>query len=198
MSTAGRQADSPAVTGSANRVVLTMIGSSAVVCWAKTVDAARVGIQASFLRRDFTIFLFPAGVPACRKSIDKEMQGRKAGCDNRHHTPVALPRFVPGRYPGSQVLTYRLPGSVPSGLVIRPHSLTVAGAAGDLQLSCRAPRSRFTCGSQPQTPVELCPAITSHPAAGRAGKNYRAGREAGSISTSLPVLGSRKTSPTRS
>jgi hypothetical protein len=51
---------------------------------------------------------------------------------DRHHTPVALPLVVAGRYPGSRVLTRRLPKSKPSGLVARPHLLTVAGAAAEL------------------------------------------------------------------
>src|SRR6185369_2951250 len=55
--------------------------------------------------------------------------------------PAPQPRgasaCVPGRYPGSQVLTRRLPRLSPSGILTRPHLLTVAGAAAELSLARR-------------------------------------------------------------
>ena len=54
---------------------------------------------------------------------------------DRHHTPVVLPLVVSGRYPGLQVLTRRLPRSKPSGIMARPHLLTVAGAAAELSIT---------------------------------------------------------------
>src|SRR5574343_1938322 len=115
------------------RVAGTNTGARAASCSAApaTEDMASGSSAARGFKRGFIAsFLFPAGVPACRNEIEKEAQGNE-GQSNRRHTPVALPRFVPGRYPGLQVLTYRLPRFAPSGLVIRPHLLTVAGAAAE-------------------------------------------------------------------
>ena len=63
--------------------------------------------------------------------LKKEASGGETQVGDRRHTPVALPLVVSGRYPGSQVLTRRLPRSKPSGIVARPHLLTVAGAAAE-------------------------------------------------------------------
>ena len=44
-------------------------------------------------------------------------------------TPQRIRWFVPGRSPGLEVLVHRLPGVEPSGILMNPHFLTVAGAA---------------------------------------------------------------------
>ena len=48
--------------------------------------------------------------------------------------PAAFAYDVRGRSPGLEVLRHRLPGGIPSGLVMTPHFLTVAGAAPELNL----------------------------------------------------------------
>lgn len=49
--------------------------------------------------------------------------------------PQHFLNHVRGRYPGSQVLTCRLPMIAHSGMMANPHSLTVAGAAQALGTS---------------------------------------------------------------
>jgi hypothetical protein len=58
---------------------------------------------------------------------EKENKSRKAPVIRA--PPAALPNLHPGRYPGLQVLIYRLPMMNHSGLKANPHLLTVAGAA---------------------------------------------------------------------
>src|SRR5271165_1357849 len=93
----------------------------------------------------------PASVPAGRcVHVDRDAEGKtRKGRERRAAPAAASPqRFgswaVVGRYPGSRVLTHRLPALARSGVLMRPHSLTVAGAAQALRDAARAPVSRLT------------------------------------------------------
>jgi hypothetical protein len=102
--------------------------------------------------------LLPTSVPASRRTNNAEGHEGKAGmraercvsASPRHFRPVVCE----GRYPGSRVLTCRLPRLLPSGISTGPHSLTVAGAA---QAFCCAssvarnpPVSRLTAAANPR------------------------------------------------
>ena len=54
----------------------------------------------------------------------------RVGTDPRHAAiPQRIRWCVHGRSPGLEVLVHRLPGVEPSGILMNPHFLTVAGAA---------------------------------------------------------------------
>ena len=112
------------------RVAVTTTVSSAASCSAAWVDSANnAGSRAaSGFKRGFMNIPFSAGVPACRNALTRKYAGERAGQE-----PAPPPRGTSARCarPVSGLASLDVSPSqvLPSGFVIRPHLLTVAGAA---------------------------------------------------------------------
>ena len=75
----------------------------------------------------------------------------RVGTNPRHAAiPQRIRWCVLGRSPGLEVLVHRLPGIEPSGILMNPHFLTVAGAAPESTDEV-SPASRFTRHGKPCT-----------------------------------------------
>src|SRR5580765_4098521 len=87
---------------------------------------------------------FPPRPASPRAEIELQEEMRTTG-QRPIPRPAAFPTFDRGRSPGSWDRAYRLPvGLHPQWLLIRPHALTVAGAAEALAIEISPFRGRRT------------------------------------------------------